>query len=83
MARPPEPGLGDASNDRALGESLAETGPGLPDEAVGPEQRSLPDQMELADAAELRAIEQKLRAELQARRIGDEEAAAADPTGHA
>ena len=71
MARPPEPRPSGGANAGPSSESLAETGPGL---------RNPP---ELADAAELRRIEQKLRAELQAHRIGDEEAAAADPTGHA
>ena len=70
-------------DDRALGEAAARTGRGLPGEAIGPEQQTLSEEIELADSEEGRRIEQKLRAELLGRRLLDEEAAAADPTGHA
>lgn len=83
MAQAGEPMISGGTNDRPLRDTLAETGPGVPDEAVGPDQISAPDQMELADTPEGRRIEQKLRAEAFARRVADEEAAAADPTGHA
>jgi hypothetical protein len=61
-------------------EILAETGPGLPDEAVGPEQRTIPELTELAEAPEAERIARKLEAE--AERAADEDAAE-DPTGHA
>lgn len=83
MAHPGEPSVGgDASGPTEI-DTFAETGPGLPDDAVGPEDRTIPEQMELANSAEGRRIEQKLRAEAQARRGGDEDAAVDDPTGHA
>ncbi|MDB5446916.1 MAG: hypothetical protein JWQ97_2233 [Phenylobacterium sp.] len=81
MARADDPNCG--VDDQALGEPVAQTGPGLPDEAIGPEQRTISEELELAESEEGRRIEQKLRAELLARGLGDEEAAAADPTGHA
>jgi hypothetical protein len=83
MPHPGEPHVGGDADDRAEIDTLAETGPGLPDDAVGPEDRTIPEQMELSDSAEGRRIEQKLRAEAQARRGGDEDAAVEDPTGHA
>lgn len=83
MANPGESSIGDQANDRAREDTMAETGPGLPDDAVGPEDRTIPEQMELADSAEGRRIEQKLRAEAQARRSRDDDAAVDDPTGHA
>lgn len=75
--------IGGGTNARPLGDTVAETGPGVPDDAIGPEQRTVPDQIELANSPEGRRIEQKLRAEALARRGDDEEGAAADPTGHA
>jgi hypothetical protein len=81
MAHPGEPSVGGQGNDPTQ-DTLAETGPGLPDDAVGPEDRTIPEQMELSDSAEGRRIEQKLRAEAQARRSGGD-AAVDDPTGHA
>lgn len=52
------------TNARPLDETLAETGPGLPDEAIGPEQRSLADQTELAEDAAAQAMERKLQGEV-------------------
>lgn len=83
MANPGEPSVGGEANDRATRDTLAETGPGLPDDAIGPEDRTIAEQMELSDSAEGRRIEQKLRAEAQARRSRDDDAAVDDPTGHA
>lgn len=78
-----EPSAGGEASDRGEIDTLAETGPGVPDDAVGPEDRTIPEQMELSDSAEGRRIEQKLRAEALARRGGDEDASVEDPTGHA
>ena len=61
----PQPG--GATNDRPLDATLAETGPGLPDEAIGPGQSGIPEQNELADAEGVERMEQKLRAEAEAR----------------
>lgn len=84
MAQAGEHFLGGGTNDRSLKDTLAESGPGAPDDAVGPEQRTIPDLLELVDSPEGRRIEQKLRAEALARRAErDEEAALLDPTGHA
>lgn len=44
--------LGGGTNDRPRHETIAETGAGLPDEAVGPGQLSEQEQAELARAAE-------------------------------
>jgi len=83
MPHPGEPTVRGEASDPAEIDTLAETGAGVPDDAVGPEDRTVPEQMELSDSAEGRRIEQKLRAEAQARRGGDEDAAVDDPTGHA
>lgn len=84
MPHPGEPTIGGGTNARPLAETLAETGPGTPDDAIGPEDRTIPELTELADSPEGRRIEQKLRAEALARRRGeDEDEALEDPTGHA
>jgi hypothetical protein len=83
MVSPGQPEIGGGTNARPLKDTLAETGPGVPDDAIGPDQASVPEQVELADSPEGRRIEQKLRAEALARRRGDDEEASADPTGHA
>jgi hypothetical protein len=89
MPHPGEQTIGGGTHARrsdalALNDTLAETGPGAPDEAIGPKDRALPELAELADSPEGRRIEQKLRAEALARRGGDDEdAALEDPTGHA
>ena len=75
--------IGGGTNARPLRDAVAETGPGVPDDAIGPGQRTVPEQVDLADSPEGRRIEQKLRAEALARRAADEEASIADPTGHA
>lgn len=78
-----EPTIGGGPNARGLKTTLAKTGPGAPDEALGAEDRTIPESIELADSPEGRRIEQKLRAEALARRRDDEEAGLDDPTGHA
>ena len=84
MAIQRESEIGGGTNARPLRETLAETGRGMPDEALGPGQRNFAEEAELADSPEGRRIEQKLRAEALARgREADEDAAVADPTGHA
>jgi hypothetical protein len=77
--------IGGGTNARPLGDTVAETGPGVPDDAIGPEQRTVSEQVELADSPEGRRIEQKLRAEALARRAAEaeQEDTASDPTGHA
>jgi hypothetical protein len=55
--------------------------PGEP--AAGPEDRTPTEPIELSDSPEGLRIEQKLKAEAVARHGGDEDAAVADPTGHA
>lgn len=75
------PRIGGGTSDRPTNETLAETGPGLPDEAVGPEQRTIPELTELADGPEAERLARRLAAEAQAE--ADEEAALQDPTGHA
>jgi hypothetical protein len=61
--------------------------PGEPAVGGAPRHRACGDtraeQIELSDSPEGRRIEQKLRAEAVARHGGDEDAAVADPTGHA
>ncbi|HEY8572930.1 hypothetical protein [Phenylobacterium sp.] len=74
--------IGGGTNDRPLNETVAETGPGLPDEAIGPEQRTIPEHTELAGGADAARMEQKLKAEVQAR-SGDDEEEADNPRGHA
>lgn len=82
MAHPGERTLGDGAH--AAPGALAETSPDSPDDAVGPEDRTLPELAELSNSPEGRRIEQKLRAEALARRGGeDEDAAIDDTTGHA
>jgi hypothetical protein len=83
MPHPGEHIIGGGTNARPLTDTLAESGPGAPDDAIGPQDRTLPELAELADSPEGRRIEQKLRAEALARRGGDDEDALDDPTGHA
>ncbi|HEY8614617.1 hypothetical protein [Phenylobacterium sp.] len=82
-ARGQTPGGG--TNSRPLDETVAETGPGVPDDSVGPEQRTIPEQMDLVRAPEAEAMARKLAQEAASWRgeAEDEEAAAADPRGHA
>ncbi|WP_374468767.1 hypothetical protein [Phenylobacterium sp.] len=77
--------LGGGANSRPLDDTVAETGPGVPDDSVGPEQRPIAEQLELAESAEAEAMARKLAHEASDWRgdTEDEEAAAADPTGHA
>ena len=75
--------IGGGTKARPLRDTVADTGPGLPDDAIGPEQRAIPEQVELADSPEARRMEQKLRAEALVRGEPEDEAAVADPTGHA
>jgi hypothetical protein len=84
MAKPGEHVIGGGTNARPLKDTVAETGPGEPDDAIGPEDRTIPELTELANSEEGRRIEQKLRAEAQARRSSsDDDTALEDPTGHA
>jgi hypothetical protein len=84
MAHSGDPAVGGGNDAPPLRDTLAETGRGVPDDAIGPEQRTLPEQMEFADSPEGRRIEQKLRAEALARRSDDdEEPSVDDSTGHA
>ena len=48
------------ANSRPLDETVAETGPGIPDDAVGPEQRTIPDLLEMARNAQDEAMARKL-----------------------
>jgi hypothetical protein len=77
------PQIGGGTNDRPKDETVAETGPGLPDEAIGPEQRTIPEQNDLAEAPEADRMARKLKAEAQARGGDEEDETAEDPTGHA
>jgi hypothetical protein len=63
MSEPQQPPLGGGTNDRALDESLAETGPGVPTDAIGPGQLSVPEQIELAEGPEAEAMARRLREE--------------------
>lgn len=66
MAGPQET-LGGGTNSRPLNDTVAETGPGVPDDAVGPEQRTVPEQTELFNSPEGEAIARKLQAEVDER----------------
>jgi hypothetical protein len=59
--------LGGGTNDRPLNDTVAETGPGVPDDAIGPEQRTVPEQMDLASGEEAERIARKLQAEVDER----------------
>jgi hypothetical protein len=85
MSQDRDPALGGGANSRPLNDTAAETGPGVPDDSVGPEQRSISDQMDLARDADAQAIARKLQDEVDARHglTDDDVAAAEDPTGHA
>lgn len=73
------PEIGGGTNARSKNETIAETGPGIPDEAIGPEQRTIQELTDLAETGGAERLLQRLEAEVQ----DDEEAAAEDPTGHA
>ena len=84
MAHSGDPAVGGGNDVRPLRDTLDKPGPGATDDAIGPEPRTFPEQMELADSPEGRRIEQKLRAEALARRgDDDDEASVDDSTGHA
>lgn len=82
MPNPGEPSVGGGAGARAT-RDIRDKRPSRADDAVGPEDRAFPEPMDLSDSEEGRRIEQKLRAEAQARRAVDEDAAVDDPTGHA
>lgn len=63
MANAPQEPLGGGTNDRPLDQTVAETGPGLPDEAIGPDQQTLAEQTDLAEGGQAKAMEDKLRTE--------------------
>jgi hypothetical protein len=77
--------LGGGTNSRPLNDTVAESAPGIPDDSISPGQRTVPEQIALADAPEAEAMARKLEGEAANWRgdVEDEEAAAADPTGHA
>lgn len=52
--------LGGGTKSRPLNDTVAETGPGIPDDAVGPEQRSIPDLLSLGEGPEAQAFARKL-----------------------
>jgi len=45
------------------GATVSETAGGIPDDAIGPEQRSVPEQLDLAETANAEAMAAKLQAE--------------------
>lgn len=74
------PQTGGGTDPGANDEIMAETGPGLPDEAIGPEQRTIPELTDLAETGGAERLFRQLEAEA-ARE--DDDAALEDPTGHA
>ena len=63
------------SNDAEIGEGapgavISETAGGIPDEAIGPEQRSVPELLELTGGETAAAMAAKLAAEVRKRRWG-------------
>ncbi len=48
-------------------ESVSETAGGIPDDAIGPGQASVPEQLDLAGSEAAEAMLEKLRAEAEAR----------------
>jgi hypothetical protein len=76
------PRIGGGPSGRPTNETLAETGPGLPDEAIGPEQRTIREQTDLAAGRDAERMARKLAAEA-VRDDVDDDAALQDPTGHA
>lgn len=79
--------LGGGLNSRPLNDTIGESGEGLPDDAIGPEQRTIEDQLELVRDPAAEAIARKLREEVGAwrgaGRADGEATAEEDPTGHA
>lgn len=55
--------VGGGTNARSRNQGLAETGSGLPDESVGPEQRTLPERADLGAGVDAEALAEKLRRE--------------------
>lgn len=55
------PSIGGGTNDRPLNETLAETGPGVPTDAIGPGQMSVPEQLEMTEGPEAEAMAAKLQ----------------------
>jgi hypothetical protein len=83
MAQANQPPLGGGTNSRPLQDTVAETGPGLPDDAGSPERRDFAfDEPDFAQTEAGRRLEAKLRAEVLAAGRAEDEATA-DPTGHA
>lgn len=74
------PQIGGGTSGRPQNETIAETGPGLPDEAIGPEQRTLSELTDLAETGGAERLFRQLEAEAGQ---DDDEAAVEDPTGHA
>lgn len=57
--KPPEP---------LLAATVSETAQGIPDDAIGPDQASVPEQLTLADDVGARALAAKLQGEVEQRR---------------
>lgn len=58
-----DPKISNGANDRPVDETLAETGPGLPSDAIGPGQMSVDEQIDLSQGPEAEAMARKLQAE--------------------
>ncbi|RAK50980.1 hypothetical protein [Phenylobacterium deserti] len=63
MSGQANPPIGGGTNSRSLNDTVAETGPGVPTDAVGPGQLSVPEQLELSEGPEAEAMAAKLQRE--------------------
>ena len=63
MPQAPQPPLGGGTNSRSLKDPIGQTGRGIPDEALGPEEPSLPETLGLAGDKAAEAMARKLERE--------------------
>ena len=63
MSAQANPPIGGGTNSRPLNDTVAETGPGVPTDAIGPDQMSVPEQIEMSQGPEAEAMAAKLQRE--------------------
>ena len=55
--------IGGGTHGGPLDTNISETAGGIPDDAIGPDQRSVPEQLDLAEGEDVEAMAAKLQAE--------------------
>lgn len=67
--------------EQLLAATVSETAGGIPDDAIGPDQASVPEQLNLSDNANAQALAAKLQGEVDRRRGTGRKRTSGEPTG--